>query len=76
MIMNISHFLYEAYSVNRLREDIEAVLKLFPNIEKDKAMQLIRLDPTYKEGRNSVGTYGKWILNLYNKKEFEGRRLL
>ena len=50
-----------------LYEDIEAVKKNYPKITDDKFMQLIALDPTYKEGRDSVGKYGKWILNLYNK---------
>ena len=30
-------------------------------------MKLIKLDPTYKPNVDSVGTYGKWILNLFNK---------
>lgn len=50
-----------------LYEDIEAVKKNFPNIPENKFMQLIALDPTYNPERNSVGTYGKWILNLFNK---------
>ena len=50
-----------------LIEDIEAVRKQFPKIEDDDFDRLIRLDPTFKEDRDSVGTYGKWILNLFNK---------
>jgi len=67
--MNIRDYLFEAY--NYLKEDIEAVLKYFPDIEKDKAMELIALDPTYNPNRNSVGTYGKWILNLYKQKRLK-----
>lgn len=52
---------------NYLFEDIEAVKKYYPNIPDDVFMTLIALDPTFKQGRNSVGTYGKWILNLYKK---------
>ena len=47
-------------------EDIEAVKKYYPNIDDDTFMYLISLDPTYRNN-NSLGKYGKWILNLYNK---------
>lgn len=50
-----------------IKEDIEAVKKYYPNIANDMFMDLIALDPTYRDGSNSVGKYGKWILNLYNK---------
>ena len=50
-----------------LNEDIAAVKKYYPNIDDNTFMQLIQLDPTYKDGSNSVGKYGKWILNLFNK---------
>jgi hypothetical protein len=52
---------------NYLLEDIAAVKKYYPNIDDNTFMQLIQLDPTYKDGSNSVGKYGKWILNLFNK---------
>ena len=52
---------------NILQEDIAAVKKYYPNIPDDTFMQLISLDPTYRDGSNSVGKYGKWILNLYKK---------
>lgn len=51
---------------NYLFEDIAAVRKYYPNIPDDIFMQLIALDPTYRNN-NSLGKYGKWILNLYNK---------
>ena len=51
---------------NFLHEDIDAVRKYYPNIPDDIFMQLIALDPTYRNN-NSLGKYGKWILNLYNK---------
>lgn len=50
-----------------LQEDIQAVKKYYPNIPDDVFMQLIALDPEYRDGSNSVGKNGKWILNLYNK---------
>lgn len=52
---------------NYLIEDIAAVKKYYPNIDDNTFMTLIALDPTYRDGSNSVGKYGKWILNLYNK---------
>lgn len=57
--MEIKHY-------NYLKEDINAVKKYYPNIPEDVFMQLITLDPTYRNN-NSLGKYGKWILNLYNK---------
>ena len=52
---------------NYLLEDIAAVKKYYPNIDDNVFMTLIALDPTYRDGSNSVGKYGTWILNLYNK---------
>jgi len=57
---------------NYLIEDIEAVKKYYPNIDDDTFMELISLDPTYR-GKDSLGKYGKWILNLYNKKQISDR---
>lgn len=48
-------------------EAIADIKKYYPNIDNDTFMQLIELDPTYRQGSNSAGKYGKWILNLYNK---------
>lgn len=50
-----------------LTEDIASVKKNYPKIDDETFDTLIRLDPTFNENKNSVGTYGKWILNLYNK---------
>lgn len=49
-----------------LNEDIEAVKKYYPKIPDDVFMELIALDPTYN-GKGSLGKYGKWLLNLFNK---------
>ena len=54
-----------------LNEDIEAVKKYYPNIDNDTFMKLIALDPTYREGSQSLGKYGKWILNLFKKGAIE-----
>ena len=49
-----------------LNEDIEAVKKYYPKIPDDTFMQLVALDPTYN-GKDSLGKYGKWLLNLFNR---------
>lgn len=54
-----------------LTEDIAAVQKNFPNIDDETFKHLIALDPTFNPNRDSVGTYGKWILTLYNKGEIK-----
>ena len=51
----------------RLVEDIAAVRKNYPKISDEDFDRIIRLDPTFVEGRDSVGQYGKWLLNLFNK---------
>ena len=51
----------------RLVEDIDAVKKNYPKISDEDFDRVIRLDPTFVEGKDSVGTYGKWLLNLFNK---------
>lgn len=48
-------------------EAIADIKKYYPNIDDDTFMQLIKLDPTYRQGSKSAGKYGKWILNLYNR---------
>ena len=53
--------------ITRLLEDIDAVKKYYPDIPSDKFDELIALDPTFNSNRDSIGTYGKWILNLYRK---------
>lgn len=50
-----------------LNEAIEDIKKYYPNIPDDIFLQLIELDPTYRQGSSSAGKYGKWLLNLYNK---------
>ena len=51
----------------RLTEDIEAVKRQYSYIPEEDFEKIIRLDPTFKEGSNSVGKYGKWLLGLYCK---------
>ena len=50
-----------------LLEDIASVKKQFPNMSNELFYKLIAFDPTYEDGKDRVGTYGKWILNNYNK---------
>lgn len=50
-----------------LLEDIAAVKEHYPSIDDDTFNKLIRLDPTFKENVDRVGTYGRWLLELYKK---------
>ena len=52
---------------NIITEGIDQVRKMFPNISDEDFDRVIRLDPTFQDGKDSVGTYGKWLLNLFNK---------
>lgn len=56
-------FLVETYLV----EDIEGVRRQYSHIPEEDFYDIIKLDPTYKEGSDSVGRYGKWLLGLYKK---------
>ena len=53
--------------IYKLNEAIEDIKKYYPNIPDNIFLQLIELDPTYRQGSSSAGKYGKWLLNLYNK---------
>jgi hypothetical protein len=46
-------------------EDIEAVRKYYPNISKEDFNRIIALDPTFHREQDKLGTYGKWILSLF-----------
>ena len=50
-----------------LTEGIDDVRKHYPKISDEDFNRLIRLDPTFNENRDAVGTYGKWILNMFQK---------
>lgn len=50
-----------------LIEGIADVKANYPKIDDSMFDQLIALDPTYNPNRDKLGTYGKWILNLFNK---------
>ena len=55
-----------------LNEDIAAVRKMFPALTDGEFEYIVkRFDPTYKAGSDSVGKYGKWLLNLAKKGDFE-----
>ena len=56
-----------ASRVTYITEDIEAMKPHYPNIPDEKFQEIIELDPTYQNGSNNAGTYGKWLLNLANK---------
>ena len=48
-----------------LFEGIASVRARFPKIDDETFDTIIRLDPTFKEGKDVVGTYGKWLLTLF-----------
>ena len=64
---SLEHMINEAFKKKYLQEGIEDVKKYYQDIDSDKFMKIISLDPTYKEGVDKVGNYGKWLLNLYKK---------
>lgn len=41
--------------------------KYYPYVQSKDIQHLIEMDPTYKEGSNQMGTYGRWILTLANR---------
>ena len=65
---DVNNLFFGDFDINkRLTEDIAAVKRQYSYIPEDDFDKIIRLDPTFKEGSNSVGKYGKWLLGLYRK---------
>ena len=50
-----------------LMEDLVDVKKYYPNISQEDFDRIIALDPTFNREQDKLGTYGKWILSLFNK---------
>lgn len=48
-----------------LVEGIEELKKYFPKIPSEKIDELLALDPTYNPEKNTVGMYGRWIVQMY-----------
>lgn len=46
-------------------ESLESIKEKYKDIPEDKLMELLKLNPNYKD--NEVDNYGRWILNLYRK---------
>ena len=65
---------FPAIEEDLLTEGIDDVRKFYPSIEKADFDRIIRLDPTFRSDKDKVGTYGKWLLNLFkaNKLDNEG----
>ena len=64
------------HELNNLTEDllierIDDVKKYYPNIPTEKFDELIALDPTFIQGKDKLGNYGKWILNLYKQNKLK-----
>lgn len=54
-----------------LLEGIRDAKKYFPNISDEDYIKIIQADPTYKQGTDNFGTYGKWLLNLYKQNKLK-----
>ena len=50
-----------------LMEDLVEVKKYYPNISQEDFDRVIALDPTFRKEQDKLGTYGKWILSLFQK---------
>jgi hypothetical protein len=50
-------------------DDIRA--KYYSDIPEGLFRKLVKIDPTYNENKDKLGTYGKWILNMYKKEKFK-----
>ena len=65
---DVNNLFFGDFDINkRLTEDIAAVKRQYSHIPEEDFYDIIKLDPTYKEGSDSVGKYGKWLLGLYKK---------
>ena len=50
-----------------LMETLEDAKKYYPNISQEDFDKVIALDPTFRKEQDKLGTYGKWILSLFQK---------
>lgn len=69
--LGLEEYFKEELEEELLSEDIEGMKKYYPNIPDDKFQAIIELDPTYKQGSNNAGTYGRWLLAIANKNNGE-----
>lgn len=54
-------------SIDWLIEDLTAVKVHYPEFDQDTFDSLLQLDPTFDPDKDTLGTYGKWILALAKK---------
>lgn len=52
-------------------EGIADVKKYYPTIEDKDFERIIKLDPTTNIEKDKVGTYSKWLLNLFKNKKLD-----
>ena len=57
--------LVESINEEYIVEGIADVKKYYPTIEDKDFERIIKLDPTTNIEKDKVGTYSKWLLNLY-----------
>ena len=50
-----------------LMETLEDVKKYYPTISQEDFDRVIALDPTFRKEQDKLGTYGTWILSLFQK---------
>jgi hypothetical protein len=66
----------ESFRDRVLNESIEDIYtKFYSDIKRDVFDMLIKLDPTFREDEDKLGTYGKWILKGYKQKQLKERDL-
>lgn len=47
----------------------------YSDIKREMFDKLVKLDPTFQEDQDKIGTYGKWILNAFKQKRLRERDL-
>ena len=52
---------------------IDRLISQFPSVSEDDFDEILRLDPTFKEGSTSGGKYAVWLLNQFSKGNFDSR---
>lgn len=64
----IKSFTYVSSAVH-----IDKLISQFPTINESDFDEVLRLDPTFKEGSTSGGKYAVWLLNQFSKGNFDSR---
>jgi len=61
----------KSFTYIRSAVSIDNLISQFPSVEESDFDEIIRLDPTFREGSSFGGKYAVWLLNQFSKGNFD-----